>query len=149
MKLNRQSVIMEIISQNCIETQAQLIKSLADRGIRSTQATLSRDIRELNIQKQTDENGITRYVAAASKSERDVELRLKTILRESVVSCDTAQNLFVIRTIPGLASAACSALDSMGINGLLGTIAGDDTALLIFRDNDGASAFYREVEELI
>lgn len=149
MKLDRQSVIMDIISERDIETQNQLMEALAERGLKSTQATLSRDIREMRLVKELGPRGNYRYVAAAKQDNSDLDIRLKKIFRESVVSYDVAQNILVIKTLPGLASAACSALDGMSIDGLVGTIAGDDTAFLAMKDNNSATTLYKEIEQLI
>lgn len=149
MKLDRQSVIMDIISERDIETQNQLMEALAERGLKSTQATLSRDIREMRLVKELGPRGNYRYVAAAKQDNSDLDIRLKKIFRESVVSYDVAQNILVIKTLPGLASAACSALDGMSIDGLVGTIAGDDTAFLAMKDNNAATTLYKEIEQLI
>lgn len=147
MKPGRQGVILEIIAQQDIETQHQLLRALAERGIKSTQATLSRDIKELRLVKELGPSGNYRY--ATVKQERDnLDQRLRKIFREGVISYDVAQNLLVIKTIPGLASAACSALDSMEVSGLVGTLAGDDTAFLAMRDNESAMALYHEIEML-
>lgn len=150
MKLDRQSVIMDIIRQQNIETQNQLLEALAERGIKSTQATLSRDIRDLKLIKEANPNGGSRYAAAPSKNaDEGVETKLRTILKESMLSYDIGQNLIVIKTLPGLAMAAGSALDSMKIEGLIGTIAGDDTALLIMRDNALAQELYSEIKNIL
>jgi len=149
MKLDRQSVIMEIISERDIETQNQLMEALAEKGLKSTQATLSRDIREMRLVKELGPGGNYRYIAAAKQDHTDLDIRLKKIFKESVISYDVAQNILVIKTLPGLASAACSALDGMSIDGLVGTIAGDDTAFLAMRDNNAATTLYREIEQLI
>lgn len=149
MKLNRQGVIMDIIKNNDIETQNQLLDALEARGIKSTQATISRDIRDLNLIKVASPSGGSKYAIAAAKENGGVELRLKTILKESMVSYDVAQNLLVIKTLPGLAPAACSALDGMGLTQLIGTIAGDDTALLVMKDNAAATTLYHEIEQII
>jgi len=148
MKLSRQSIIMEIISQRDIETQNQLLEALAERGVKSTQATLSRDIRDMRLIKELGPNGNYRYVTAATQDSSDMDARLRKIFKESVISYDVAQNLMVIKTLPGLASAACSALDGMEIPGLVGTIAGDDTAFLALTDNDAALRLYHEIEQL-
>ena len=149
MKLDRQSVIMDIINERDIETQNQLMEALAERGLKSTQATLSRDIREMRLVKELGPRGNYRYVAAAKQDNTDLDVRLKKIFRESVVSYDVAQNILVIKTLPGLASAACSALDGMSIDGLVGTIAGDDTAFLARKDSNAAITLYTEIEQLI
>ena len=149
MKLDRQSVIMDIINERDIETQNQLMEALAEKGLKSTQATLSMDIREMRLVKELGPRGNYRYVAAAKQDNSDLDVRLKKIFRESVVSYDVAQNILVIKTLPGLAPAACSALDGMNIDGLVGTIAGDDTAFLAMKDNNAATTLYKEIEQLI
>ena len=146
-KSNRQTVILEIISTEEIETQNQLMHAWEERGIHTTQATLSRDIRDMHLTKEAAPNGGYRYVATR-RDFGDHVVRLQKIFRESVVSYDVAQNLFIIRTLPGLASAACSAMDAIEVDGLVGTIAGDDTAFLAMRDNAAALALYEEIQNL-
>lgn len=149
MKLDRQNVIMEIISNQDIETQNQLLEALAARGVKSTQATLSRDIRDMRLIKELGPNGNYRYVMAASQDSTDLDARLKKIFKECVLSYDLAQNILVIKTLPGLAQAAGSTLDGMDIPGLVGTIAGDDTAFLALKDPDAAVKLYHELEQLL
>lgn len=148
MKDSRQSVILQIISEREIETQAQLIQALAERGISSTQATLSRDIKQLHLVKELSNSGRYHYVVSGKSKSNDRELRLRKIFRESVTSYTVAQNIIVIKTLPGLAPAACSTLDSMHIESLAGTLAGDDTAFLAMRDNKSAEDFCHEIEEM-
>lgn len=148
MKPGRQNAILEIISEKDIETQNQLMQELAARGVKSTQATLSRDIKDMRLVKELGPSGNYRYVVAAKTETIDLDMRLKKILRESLVSYDVAQNLLVIRTLPGLASAACSAFDSMEIENLVGTLAGDDTAFLAMRDKESAVKLYHEIETI-
>ncbi len=148
MKHGRQSVILEIISKQDIETQGQLMQALAERGIKSTQATLSRDIKDMRLVKELGPSGSYRYVAPTAQDRDDLSPRLKTIFRESLVSYDIAQNIIVIKTLPGLASACCSAVDNMIIDGVVGTLAGDDTAFIAMRDNDAAHRFFHEIELL-
>ncbi|MEG0777480.1 MAG: arginine repressor [Oscillospiraceae bacterium] len=145
MKTSRQGIILEIIASKDVETQNQLIDELSAHGIKSTQATLSRDIKELRLVKELTSDGRYRYVAAGRDEFTDFDLRLKKIFRESVTSYATAQNILVIKTLPGLAPAACSALDGMEIAGLVGSLQGDDTAFLAMRDNDAAMEFEREL----
>ena len=149
MKPGRQSVILEIISERDIETQHQLMQALAERGIKSTQATLSRDIKDMRLIKELGPNGNYRYVQASKPEQDDSSERLRKILKESLVSFDLAQNLLVIKTLPGLAPAACSAIDGMHIENLVGTLAGDDTAFLAMRDNESALRFYHEIETIL
>ena len=113
MKPGRQSVILEIISERDIETQHQLMQALAERGVKSTQATLSRDIKDMRLVKELGPKGSYRYVQAARSEQDNYSQKLKTILKESLVSFDVAQNLLVIKTLPGLAPAACSAIDGI------------------------------------
>ena len=144
MKPGRQSIIMEIINEKDIETQNQLLEELAARGVKSTQATLSRDIRDMRLVKELGPNGNYRYAAASKPGVAALDTKLRNIFKECVLSYD-----FVMKTLPGLAPGACSTLDSMEINGLVGTIAGDDTAFVLMRDNESAQALYNEIEELL
>ncbi|MGI6013402.1 MAG: arginine repressor [Oscillospiraceae bacterium] len=149
MKLSRQNVILEVITEQDIETQNQLMDALQERGIKSTQATISRDIKELRLVKELSPSGHYRYVSVVSEEIEGKDQRLQNIFRESVTSCDFAQNIVVLKTLPGLASAACSTLDSMDIKDLVGTIAGDDTAFLAMRDTISAEQICREIHEMI
>lgn len=148
MKSDRQSVILEIIAQRDIETQNQLLEALAERGVKSTQATLSRDIRDMRLVKELGPGGSYRYVVAASQENAELDARLRKIFKECVLSYDVAQNLLVIKTLPGLAQAAGSTLDGMEIPGLVGTIAGDDTAFLALKDAESAVKLYHEIEQI-
>ena len=147
MKSGRQTAILEIIAERDIETQHQLLQALAERGVKSTQATLSRDIRDMRLVKELGPKGNYRYVALRAEAD-DFDERLRTIFRESVISYDVAQNLVVIKTLPGLGQGACSAIDSMNIEGLVGSLAGDDTLFLAMRDNEAANTFYHEIESI-
>ena len=149
MKSKRQEQILKLIGEVDIETQNQMMDALKERGIKSTQATLSRDIKELRLVKELSPNGGYRYVAPSKDENADLTVRLRKIFRECVVSFDTAQNLVVIHTLPGLANAAASALDSMQIPNLIGTIAGDDTAFFAMRSSEDASAFCKEIEDML
>ena len=148
MKSGRQSAILEIISQRDIETQHQLLQALAERGVKSTQATLSRDIKDMRLVKELGPKGNYRYVAARAETD-GFEDRLRTILKESVISCDVTQFMVVIKTLPGLGQGACSAIDSMEVSGLVGSLAGDDTVFLVMRDMASAEAFFQELETMI
>lgn len=148
MKTSRQSVILQVIAEQEIETQGQLIEALAKKGVKSTQATLSRDIKELQLVKELGSSGKYHYVVSGKSSSSDREMRLRKIFKESVTSYNVAQNIIVIKTLPGLAPAACSTLDSMQIETLAGTLAGDDTAFLAMKDNKAAEDFCHEIEEM-
>ena len=149
MKNQRQAKIMEIISNRNVETQEHLLSLLQQEGFRATQATISRDIKELRIVKELTNLGTYRYTTSANESNGTFSARLNTIFRECVTSFDYAQNIIVIRTLPGLASAAGSAIDSMDMNKVVGTLAGDDTVMVVMRDNNAAAAFCGEIKSLI
>ena len=144
MKPGRQNAILEIIAERDIETQHQLLQALSERGVKSTQATLSRDIKDMRLIKELGPKGNYRYVAAKAEGD-DFDDRLRKIFKESVVNFDVAQNLVVIKTLPGFAQGACSAIDTMNIRGLVGSLAGDDTLFLAMRDNESASALVQEI----
>ena len=148
MKSNRQAMILELIAQQDIETQNQMMEALRQRGIKSTQATLSRDIKELRLVKELSPSGAYRYVAAARDELSDSDVRLRKIFRECVISYGIAQNLVVLRTLPGLANAAASALDNMSVPDLVGSIAGDDTVFLAMKDNASAELFCHAIEAM-
>ena len=149
MKSKRQAKIMEIISTSDIETQEQLLQELQNAGFTSTQATISRDIKELRIVKELTSLGTYRYTSASREVSNTITTRLNTIFRECVTSLDYAQNIIVIHTLPGLANAAASALDAMSRSVVLGTLAGDDTVIAIMRDSNSAAAFCGEIRSLM
>lgn len=140
---------MEIISTTNVETQEQLLQELQEAGFTSTQATISRDIKELRIVKELTSFGTYRYTSAARELPASFSDRLYTIFRECVTSFDYAQNIVVIHTLPGLANAAGSALDAMNMSVVLGTLAGDDTVIAIMRDSNAAAAFCGEIKGLM
>jgi transcriptional regulator of arginine metabolism len=147
-KSQRQAKILEIISTINVETQEQLLLELEQAGFRSTQATISRDIKELRIVKELTTLGTYRYTTAAKEVPTSFSNRLNTIFRECVTRYDYAQNLVVIHTLPGLAGAAASAIDSMNLSVVVGTLAGDDTVLVIMRDTNAAAQFCGEISNL-
>lgn len=149
MKSQRQAKVLEIISTRNVETQEQLLEELQKEGFRGTQATISRDIKELRIVKELTNLGTYRYTAAANEIDSSFTTRLNTIFKECVVGIDYAQNIIVIRTLPGLASAAGSAIDAMNANAIVGTLAGDDTVMVVMRDNHAAALFCGEIKSLI
>ena len=149
MKSVRQRAILDIIQSRDIDTQEQLLEELRAQGFTTTQATISRDIKDLRLVKELTGTGSYRYALSDRKSSAASDTRLRNIFKEGVVSVDVAQNIVVVRTMPGLASAACSALDNMEIDGVVGTLAGDDTGILIMRDNASAQQFNGEVHTLL
>lgn len=149
MKNNRQAMILEIISQENIETQEQLLARLQERGINSTQATISRDIKQMHLIKQPAGQGVYKYAVSDNRNRLNFAEKLRTIFRESITSIDCAANIVVIKTMPGLASAACSALDNMDLPYMVGSLAGDDTAFLLMRDTEAAETFCEEIKEML
>ncbi len=149
MKETRQAEILHIIAQVEVETQEQLLEELAKRGIHATQATISRDIKQLHLIKEPSSHGAYKYVVSERKTSLNFAERLRTIFRECVTSYDFAQNIVVINTMPGLASAAAAALDGMEIPNMVGSLAGDDTAILIMRTNEAAASFCQNIHEMI
>ncbi len=149
MKNNRQAMILEIISQENIETQEQLLAKLQERGINSTQATISRDIKQMHLIKQPAGQGVYKYAVSDNRNRLNFAEKLRTIFRESIISIDYAQNIVVIKTMPGLASAACSALDNMDLTYMVGSLAGDDTAFLLMKDTEAAETFCEEIKEML
>ena len=149
MKKDRQSTILNIIASVDVETQNQLILELEKAGVESTQATVSRDIKELHLVKELTLDGSYRYAVSSKPEMQDHTVRLKSIFKESVTSFACAANLVVIKTLPGLAPAACSAIDNMGIKGLVGSIAGDDTGFLAMSDIEAAGRFCKEIESML
>lgn len=149
MKSQRQAKILEIISNKNVETQEQLLSELLEAGFRGTQATISRDIKELRIVKELTSLGSYRYTTSANELSSTFSARLNTIFRECVVGFDYAQNIVVIRTLPGLANAAASAIDAMNMSTVLGSLAGDDTVMIVMRDMNAAAAFCGEIKSLL
>lgn len=149
MKSQRQAKIIEIISTRNVETQEQLLAELQQMGFRGTQATISRDIKELRIVKELTSMGTYRYTVSNNEMENSFTARLNTIFRECVINFDYAQNIIVIRTLPGLASAAGSAIDAMNMNAVVGTLAGDDTVMVVMRDHNAAALFCGEIKNLL
>ena len=149
MKNDRQNHLLQIISEENIETQEQLLERLLSRGIKSTQATISRDIKELHLIKEPAGQGRYRYAVSAHRTKLNFADRLSTIFRQSMLGADCAQNIVVVKTMPGLAQGAASALDGMNIADMVGSLAGDDTVMIVMRDAESAVAFVSELREML
>ena len=149
MKFKRQAAIVELITRNEIKTQEELSEQLRLMGFSATQATISRDIKELQLVKTASEGGGYRY-STPDRSSGALHLpRLKNIFRECVIKVERAQNLVVLKTLVGMANAAAAAIDAMNIEDIVGTLAGDDNILIILPDNDKAESFCELVAELL
>ncbi|MBR6984736.1 MAG: arginine repressor [Ruminococcus sp.] len=132
MKNRRHDLILEIINEQAVGTQEVLMKLLAERGVATTQATLSRDIQQLSLVKQRDADGVYRYAMPASA------LTEKSLFAEAVVSVDYAMNTIVLKCRAGMAQGTCAAIDSVNHEGIVGTIAGDDTIFILVRSEADA-----------
>lgn len=149
MKNDRQRRILEIVEQENIDTQEQLQQRLLEQGVACTQATISRDIKQLHLIKEPVGQRRYRYTVSSQRSRLNVADKLRSIFRESIVSIDCAQNIVVIKTMAGLANAAAAAMDGMSIPYMVGSLAGDDTAFLVMRDAESARNFCDEIHEMI
>lgn len=149
MKNARQEKLLQIINEEAIETQEQLLQRLEALGIHSTQATISRDIKQLHLVKEPTGHGGYRYAVSAHKTKLNFADKLRTIFRESVISVDAAQNIVVVKTIEGMAQGAAFALDNMKETDIVGTLAGDDTIFLVFHDSLQAMDFCEQVKQML
>ena len=148
MKAKRQALIREIVENQSIQTQEELADALAARGMVVTQATVSRDIKEMHLLKVLSEEGGYRY-ATMDKSEQGMNERLIRMLSDSVVDMSSANNLIVIHTLPGSAHVAGEAVDSLRWPEVLGTIAGDNTILVIVRSNEDVDSVLRRFRSIV
>ena len=148
MKNSRHTRILEIISDHVIETQDDLIAKLKESGYNVTQATVSRDIKQLGLVKTATKDGGYKYTSAKNDSSSN-ENKLKNIMRETVVNAQNAQNIIVVRTFPGMANAAAAALDALAEEAIVGSIAGDDTIFIVVHNNEEASEFTNYIREII
>ena len=149
MKSARQMEILNIIQHVDVETQEQLLAELKNRGFQTTQATISRDIKQLRLVKELSSGGAYRYAVSDRKHSANSASRLRNIFKEGVLSVEVAQNIVVVKTMPGLAPAAGAALDGMEIPDLVGSLAGDDTVILIMRTNESAVEFCTEIRQML
>ncbi len=148
MKTIRQVAILDIIEKKDIETQEELANALRERGIKVTQATVSRDIKELRLLKVLTPAGVYKY-ATADKAENGLAERFIRMLTESVLSVTSSNNLIVVKTLSGSANVAAEALDSLHWPEILGTLAGDNTILLIIRSNEDVPGVTARIKELM
>ena len=148
MKKRRQAKIIELISQNPIETQEELQDMLMKYGFEVTQATISRDIKELRLVKDLSNKG--RYVYSSGKKSMDViNHRAGGIFNDTIITIDYAMNTVVIKCFTGMANAVCAAIDSMNLDEILGSIAGDDTIFILCRNEDTARMFTNKLRTML
>ena len=148
MKKNRQEKLLDLIARYEIETQEELIQKLQENGYDVTQATVSRDIRELKIAKMTTGKGRYRYVLPR-RIEDTPSVKFSAALMDSIISVSNAGNITVLKTYPGLASAVAAGIDRMKLHQILGCIAGDDTIFVVTVDPESAEALAKQVHDLL
>jgi transcriptional regulator of arginine metabolism len=148
MRYSRQNKILELINKYDIETQEMLSDFLKDSGFEVTQATISRDIKDMKLVKSLTPNGIYKYVAAEGALRTTSERYIK-IFRETIQTVSYSGNMLVIRTLSGCANAACEAIDSLGFEHVLGTVAGDNTLFLVVDDPGNAPELATQFESLL
>ena len=148
MKAKRQSKILELIRKNDIETQEELLAFLLDDGFVVTQATVSRDIREMKLTKIATESGRQKYAVLNDKVEYMSE-KYARVLRDGFVSMDVAQNILVIKTVSGMAGAVCASIDAMNLHEIVGSIAGDDTIMCAIRTTEDTVTIMKKIRKIV
>ena len=148
MKSKRQRKILELISEHNVETQEELANLLMNCGFRVTQATVSRDIRELNLSKTSTGNGGQKYTAPVSTAITN-DSKYMRVLKDGILSMDCAENMLVIKTVSGMAMAVAAALDSMDWKEIVGTIAGDDTIMCAIRTVEDTKALMEKIRKVV
>jgi transcriptional regulator of arginine metabolism len=148
MKISRQSKIIELINKYDIETQEELADLLMKAGYNVTQATVSRDIRELKLTKIAVDGGKQKYILL-QKTEPGISEKYTRVLKEGFVSMDMAQNILVIKTISGMAMAVAAALDALQLSSIVGCIAGDDTIMCAIRTVEDTAAVMEKLSKLV
>lgn len=148
MKVSRHAKIIELISQYDIETQEELADRLNRSGFKVTQATVSRDIRDLKLTKMSVNGGKQKYVVLKPEAEGMSEKYIR-VLRDGYVSMDMAQNILVIKTVSGMAMAVAAAIDAMKWKEVVGSIAGDDTIMCAIRSVDDTVAVMEKIRKIV
>nr|WP_297706889.1 arginine repressor [uncultured Butyrivibrio sp.] len=148
MKKNRHDKIIELIARNVVETQEQLANMLRAEGYDVTQATVSRDIRQMKLSKQVTEDGRQKYVYSTADSEA-MQDKYVSVLKAGFVSMDVAQNILVIKTVSGMAMALAAAIDAIEFPEIVGCIAGDDTIMIAIKTNDEAVMVMEKLREMM
>lgn len=148
MKTKRQTKILELIRNHNIETQEELLEYLVEEGYEVTQATVSRDIRDMKLSKIPTEDGRAKYGILTDNVEKLSE-KYGRVLKDGFVSMDMAQNILVIKTVSGMAGAVCASLDAMNFQEIVGSIAGDDTIMCAIRTTEDTIAIMKKLCKII
>lgn len=143
MKRKRQAEILSIIKEQTIENQEMLLKALEKKGYKVTQATISRDINDLNLEKSVNKDGINCYTASAG------ERKNNTIFYQAIIKVDYSSNIVCLKCRSGLANAACATFDVMNLDIVVGTIAGDDTVFILTRSDNDAKRLCEKIKKMI
>ena len=148
MKRNRQEAILRVISQYEVETQQELAQRLKEEGFEVTQATVSRDIRDMKLSKMPTGEGHQKYVRFHN-DEKHLSGKYVNVLKEGFVSIDMAQNILVVKTVSGMAMAVAAAIDAMKYPEIVGTIAGDDTIMMAVRTVEDTKSLMNQIMQLV
>ena len=148
LKRQRHRKILEIINNETVERQEDIAKRLNEEGIKVTQATVSRDIHELRLIKQTDANGVQHYIQTVNIVDEDFNEKLSEIFSNCVVNVDYAKNIVVIKTLSGMAQAAAAAIDALHSRYIVGCIAGDDTVFIVLRTDEDAVIMSEKLDKM-
>jgi transcriptional regulator of arginine metabolism len=141
-KLTRQELIKKIVREKPIRTQSELVKELSRKGYRVTQATVSRDVNQLGLEKVPSESGKSVYILPEDK-------RLRKLCEELVKSIETSGNLIVVKTLPGGASSVGAAVDAANWEEIIGSVSGDDTLLVVARSEKGSQAVFERIKKMV
>ncbi len=148
MKNERQNRILELVAKYEIETQEEMMERLRADGYMVTQATVSRDLKELKLTKALTARGTYRYCLSTGRTHTG-NMRLNNAMADSILHVDYSMNNVVIKTYPGLAQAVASAVDALNMHNILGCVAGDDTIILVTRDEESSEEISRKIRELM
>jgi transcriptional regulator of arginine metabolism len=149
LKFLRHLKIMELVDKNVIETQEDLSDLLRENGFDVTQATVSRDIKELRLVKILTQDGKYRYASSAKETDNNLSSKFRIIFKESVTAVDYAKNMVCVKTLPGMGQAAASGIDSMHLEEFVGSIAGDDTIFVMMKTDEAAVNLTEELNKML
>jgi len=148
MKRKRQGKILELVRDNCIETQDELLALLSADGFSVTQATISRDIKDLHLIKVSGSDGRYRYTASKAEN-ADISSKFYSMFADAVEDVDVGQNIVCIKCFSGMAQAVCASMDTIDFEGVVGTLAGEDTIFVLCRSNEQAASLRSDLLKLL
>lgn len=148
MKSNRQEKIIQLITENAIETQEEILVYLREHGFDVTQATVSRDIKQLKLIKTQTNDGRYKYSVSSNNSRENISSKFVSLFSETVTGIDYANNIVVIKCYVGMANAACAAFDAMKFDGVVGSLSGDDTIFIAMRSEELAKELTVELKKI-